>query len=100
MKISIAMATYNGAKYLQEQLDSFVTQTRQPDELVVCDDGSSDATVEILRHFAAGAPFAVEIHENEVNLSHAKNFEKALSLCGGDVIFFSDQDEVWFPEKV
>ena len=57
MQISIAMATYNGAKYLQEQLDSFLHQTRLPDELVVCDDGSTDATLEILKAFRQQAPF-------------------------------------------
>jgi len=100
MKISIAMATYNGAKYLQEQLDSFVAQTRQPDELVVCDDVSSDTTVDILESFRQQAPFAVRIYRNETNLGFVKNFEKALSLCTGDIIFLSDQDDVWFDEKI
>lgn len=100
MKISIAMATYNGEKYLQEQLNSFVAQPRQPDELVVCDDGSSDATVEILRRFAVSAPFEVSIHENESNLGYAKNFEKAMSLCSGDIVFLSDQDDVWLENKL
>ena len=100
MKISIAMATYNGAKYLREQLDSFADQTRQPDELVVCDDGSSDATMEVLRQFEKSAPFRVKIYENVNNLGFAANFGNALSLCCGDIIFISDQDDVWFPEKV
>lgn len=100
MKISIAMATYNGAKYLQEQLDSFVAQTRQPDELVVCDDASTDTTVDILESFRQQAPFAVRIYRNETNLGFVKNFEKALSLCTGDIIFLSDQDDVWFESKL
>ncbi|MCU5788092.1 glycosyltransferase family 2 protein [Alloalcanivorax marinus] len=100
MKISIAMATYNGEKYLHEQLDSFLAQTRQPDELVVCDDGSSDATVEILRQFAADAPFEVRIHVNERNLGYSDNFLKAAKLCEGDWIAFCDQDDVWLPNKL
>lgn len=100
MKISIAMATYNGAEYLQQQLDSFIAQTRQPDELVVCDDGSSDATLFILHCFAQKAPFEVHIYQNEANLGYAKNFEKAISLCSGDIIFLSDQDDYWFREKI
>ena len=100
MQISIAMATYNGAKYLQEQLDSFLQQTRLPDELVVCDDGSTDATVEILEAFIQHAPFAVHICRNETNLGYIKNFEKVLSLCTGDIIFLSDQDDVWFSNKI
>lgn len=100
VRISIAMATYNGARYLQEQLDSFLYQTRLPDELVVCDDGSTDATLEILEAFGQQAPFAVHICRNETNLGYVRNFEKALSLCTGDIIFLSDQDDVWFCDKI
>lgn len=100
MRISIAMATYNGAKYLQEQLDSFLYQTRLPDELVVCDDGSTDATLDILEDFRQQAPFAVRVYRNEVNLGYIKNFEKALSLCTGDIIYLSDQDDVWLCKKI
>ncbi len=100
MRLSIAMATYNGAKYLQEQLDSFLYQTRKPDELVVCDDGSTDATLEILEAFRQQAPFVVHVYRNESNLGYIKNFEKALSLCTGDIIFLSDQDDVWLGKKI
>lgn len=100
MKISIAMATYNGAKYIQEQLDSFLAQTRLPDELVVCDDGSNDATIEILERFKQDAPFYVRIFQNDVNLGHEKNFGKVIDLCEGDIIFLSDQDDVWLPSKL
>ena len=79
MRISIAMATYNGANFLQKQLDSFLSQTRQPDELVVCDDGSSDDTLSILERFRQTAPFAVRIYRNAVNLGFTKNFEQALT---------------------
>lgn len=99
-KIAIAMATYNGARYLQEQLDSYLEQTRQPDELVVCDDRSSDATLTILEKFRDNAPFSVHIVRNEKNLGFLKNFEKALSLCSGDLICLSDQDDVWLPNKL
>lgn len=100
MRVSIAMTTYNGAKYLQEQLDSFLNQTRQPDELVVCDDGSIDATLEILEVCRQRAPFAVHIYRNETNLGHTRNFEKAMALCSGDLIFLSDQDDVWDASKI
>ena len=98
--VSIAMATYNGAKYLQEQLDSFATQSRLPDELIICDDSSDDETISIIEEFSQRAPFAVRLIKNPKNLGFIKNFEKALALCTGDLIFFSDQDDVWFPEKV
>jgi glycosyltransferase involved in cell wall biosynthesis len=100
MKISIAMATYNGALYLQEQLDSFVAQTRLPDELLVCDDGSKDETLSILERFARSAPFDVRIVFNEENLGYTQNFAKAMSLCTGDLVFLSDQDDVWFGNKI
>ena len=100
MRISIAMATYNGANLLQRQLDSFLSQTRQPDELVVCDDGSSDDTLGILERFRQEVPFAVRTYRNEVSLGFTKNFEKALTKCTGDLIFLSDQDDIWFPDKV
>ncbi|MEX0383144.1 glycosyltransferase family 2 protein [Spiribacter sp. 1M153] len=100
MKISIAMATYNGEKYLQEQLDSFVSQTRQPDELVVTDDCSTDATPELLEAFAQTAPFDVIVQRNERNYGYCGNFNQALVRASGDLVFLSDQDDVWFPEKI
>ena len=99
-KLSIAMCTYNGAEYLREQLDSFAAQSVLPDELIVCDDGSTDATVAILKEFAASAAFAVKIYENERNLGYIKNFEQAIGLCTGEIIFLSDQDDVWHAEKL
>lgn len=100
MTISIAMTTYNGSKYLQEQLDSFILQTRQPDELVVCDDCSTDNTIDILNSFKKYAPFRVRIFSNKKNIGYSKNFERALSLCSGDIVFLSDQDDVWLEEKL
>lgn len=100
MKISIAMTTYNGSLYLQEQLNSFVKQTRQPDELVVCDDCSTDTTIDILHNFQIQAPFPVRLFQNDKNLGFIKNFEKALSFCSGDLLFLSDQDDVWFENKL
>lgn len=100
MKLSIAMCTYNGARHLQEQLNSIARQTRLPDELVVCDDGSSDGTPEVVQAFAASAPFAVRLYVNEKNLGSTSNFEKAISLCDGDIIALSDQDDVWLPQKL
>ncbi|HEU0135438.1 MAG TPA: glycosyltransferase family 2 protein [Allosphingosinicella sp.] len=98
--VSVALATYNGRAYLPEQLASLAAQERLPDELVACDDGSSDGTVELLEDFARTAPFRVRIYRNESNLGVLRNFEKALSLCEGDIVFLSDQDDVWLPEKI
>jgi glycosyltransferase involved in cell wall biosynthesis len=100
MKVSIALCTANGQTFLREQLDSYLSQTRAPDELVVCDDVSTDETVVILQEFARSAPFPVRIYRNENQLGYVKNFERAVLLCNGDIIFFSDQDDVWHPEKI
>ncbi len=98
--ISIAMCTYNGEAYLGDQLASIVKQTQQPDELVVCDDGSTDNTLQILDKFSKEASFPVRVYRNEQRLGPTKNFQKAISLCTGGLIFLSDQDDVWMPEKV
>lgn len=100
MKLSIAMATYNGQAFLAEQLQSFAGQTRLPDELVVCDDRSTDATLRILRDFARDAPFPVEIHVNPERVGPALNFDRALSMVSGDLVFLSDQDDVWYAAKL
>lgn len=100
MKISVAMCTYNGARYLRDQLDSIATQTRPPDEIVICDDQSSDQTAEIVNGFASSAPFPVRLYINEQNLGSTKNFERAIGLSEGDIIALSDQDDVWLPEKL
>lgn len=94
------MCTYNGERFLAEQLASIAQQTRLPDELVVCDDRSTDRTVAMLREFAASASWPVRIFENEQNLGSAANFERAIGLCSGDLIALSDQDDVWYPKRL
>lgn len=100
MKISVALATYNGARYLREQLNSIAHQTLLPFELVVSDDGSTDETLSLLREFARSAPFPVRILEKEKNLGFADNFLFCASRCQGDLIAFCDQDDVWLAEKL
>ncbi len=98
--VSIALATYNGAEFLEAQLESFLEQTRPPDEVVICDDSSSDGTWAVLQRFQRSACFTVRLERNETRLGYVKNFEKAICLCSGDVIFLSDQDDKWFPHKI
>ena len=100
LTISIAMCTYNGARFLSEQLDCLANQSRQPDEVVICDDCSSDNTVDILNDWAKSVPFSVKVVQNEKNLGYAQNFAKAISLCSSDVIFLSDQDDIWTSDKL
>lgn len=98
--ISIALATYNGAAFLKEQLASIARQTLPPAELVVTDDNSSDDTVAILEHFARTAPFPVNIQRNADQLGYRANFMKAVSLCQADLIALCDQDDVWDASKL
>jgi len=100
MKISIALASCNGEAFIREQLDSFITQTRRPDELVISDDASTDGTIEIIEKFTRAYPFPVKLILNEKRLGITKNFENAIRSCTGDIIFLSDQDDVWLPEKI
>jgi glycosyltransferase involved in cell wall biosynthesis len=100
VRISIAMATYNGESFIEEQLESIASQTRQPDELVVADDCSTDTTLALVQRFANRAQFAVHTMRNDKNLGFNTNFERALAHCSGDLIFISDQDDVWFPQKI
>jgi glycosyltransferase involved in cell wall biosynthesis len=100
MRLSVALCTYNGARYLPDQLQSLASQRRLPDEVVVCDDGSTDDTVAVVRRFAAQAPFDVQLAVNPSNLGFVKNFEEAIRRCTGDLIALADQDDVWHPEKL
>ncbi|MDO4574094.1 MAG: glycosyltransferase family 2 protein [Planctomycetia bacterium] len=100
LTLSIAICTYNGAKFLREQLDSLASQTRLPDEVVVGDDGSTDATLDLLADWAKTVPFPVRVERNAENGGFVRNFENTMRRCTGDVIFPSDQDDVWYPEKL
>lgn len=94
------MCTYNGERYVLEQLASIAKQERLPDELIVVDDGSQDTTVYLVRQFAESVPFAVKVHENEQNLGSTKSFERALMACTGDIIAFADQDDRWREDRL
>lgn len=98
--LSVALCTYNGETFLYDQLNSILNQTKPVDEIVICDDNSSDTTVKIIEYFKTKFPGIIKLHVNEVSLGPIKNFEKAISLCQGDMIFLSDQDDIWVKEKV
>ena len=100
VRLSVALCTYNGGPYLGDQLASIAGQTRPPDELVVCDDGSSDDTVAVLGRFAADAPFPVRWSVNPATLGSTRNFDRAVNLCHGDLIATCDQDDIWRPDKL
>jgi glycosyltransferase involved in cell wall biosynthesis len=98
--LSIALASYNGERYVNEQLESIARQTRLPDELIVSDDASTDATPDIVLDFARRAPFPVRFLQNRERLGSTRNFEAAIRACNGDIIFLCDQDDVWYPNKI
>ncbi len=100
MKISVAMCTYNGADFLQAQLESIRAQSRKADQIVVCDDGSTDETRALLARFEKESPDTILLRFNKKNLGSIKNFEQAIGLCNGDVIALSDQDDVWRQDKL
>ena len=100
MTISVAMCTYNGAKYIEEQLRSILNQTHPVDEIVICDDGSSDETMSIINRIKEETAFPIRTYVNHPNLGVCANFDKAIKLCDGDIIFLSDQDDVWMSNKV
>jgi len=100
MKISVAMCTYNGSKHVIEQLESIVHQTQKIHEIVICDDCSSDDTVTIVDAYLHNKNIDYKIISNEVNLGFIKNFHQVISRCAGDIIFFADQDDTWYSEKI
>ncbi len=100
MKVSIALAAYNGERYIEEQLQSFLTQSRLPDEVIIADDASTDRTLDIVRRFQAAAPFAVKVLAGRGRQGFVANFNRALAATTGDLVFLSDQDDVWFARKI
>lgn len=100
IRVSVALCTYNGEHYISEQLQSILSQTRAVDEIVICDDISTDDTVNIVDAVMKWANIPIRLIVNERNLGCRANFQKAIDLCKGDIIFLSDQDDIWAPDKV
>jgi glycosyltransferase involved in cell wall biosynthesis len=98
--VAIVMATFNGERFLPAQLESFLRQTHRPDVLIASDDGSRDGTLEVLQRFAGTAPFPVVIRQNPTQLGYGENFLAACEHAETDLIAFSDQDDVWLPNKL
>ena len=98
--ISVVLCTYNGGRFLGEQLESLAAQTTLPSELIIGDDGSQDDTLDVVRQFARHSPFPVTIHENRERLGYRRNFLATAQQASGDYIAFCDQDDVWLPEKL
>jgi len=97
--ISIAMCTYNGERFIEEQIDSILNQSYTNFELIITDDCSSDKTIEIIKKYQLDDK-RIKLHQNEHNLGFVKNFEKAISLCSGRYIALADQDDIWKEDKL
>lgn len=97
INISVCMATYNGEKYIKEQLDSILAQLNKNDEVIISDDSSTDKTVKIIKAYKDNR---IKIFENQKYRSPIFNFENALKYASGDIIVLSDQDDVWKKNKI
>ena len=100
MKTSVALCSFNGEAYILQQLESIVNQTKEIDEIVICDDGSEDNTIPIIEEFSKNTKVRILLYKNVETLGYIRNFEKAITLCSGDIIFLADQDDIWVREKV
>ena len=102
MTVSVALALYNGEKFIEKQLDTLRLQTVKPNQVVLCDDGSSDNTVNIvneyIKKYSLGDSW--KVCKNPQNLGYAKNFYHAMDLCDGDLIYLCDQDDIWKNDKI
>lgn len=100
MKLSVAVCTYNGAKYIEEQIQSILNQTMPVDEIVVCDDGSLDCTIDIVKKLKLTSEIPMRIIQNARNIGFKENFFNAIDRCKGELVFLADQDDVWHSNKV
>jgi glycosyltransferase involved in cell wall biosynthesis len=98
--IAILMTTFNGERFIAQQLESLAAQELPPAELVICDDGSTDQTLEIVNHFARTASFPVQVHRNPQRLGYVDNFLQGIGKCSAPYVAFCDQDDVWDPRKI
>ena len=102
IKVSVVMAVYNGEKYLTEQMDSIQKQEYPPDEVILCDDVSSDSSPELIRRYIEeqGLDGSWKLYINENNLGYADNFYRGMQKAKGQYIFLCDQDDIWLPDKI
>jgi glycosyltransferase involved in cell wall biosynthesis len=98
--LSVALATYNGGRFLAAQLASIAAQDRRPDEIVVGDDQSTDDTQAIVERFAASHDIPVSWQRNATRLGTSGNFESIIRRCRGDIVVFCDQDDLWMPDRL
>jgi glycosyltransferase involved in cell wall biosynthesis len=96
-RVSVCMATFNGAKYIESQLNSILSQISHEDEIIITDDNSTDETCRIIENYNDNR---IKIFKNEIRLGHVQNFAKAISLASGEFIALSDQDDIWVESRL
>ncbi len=100
MQVSVALCTYNGQKYITQQLESILNQSVLPNEIIICDDNSADNTCLIINNLIEKTSVKITLIKNKIGLGTTKNFEKALKLCNNEIIFLADQDDIWRKDKI
>lgn len=100
MKISVAMATYNGQDYIEQQLKSILSQSVKPDEVIISDDNSTDETLDVIRSVIRTSNIEIKLISNSNNMGYTQNFNNALLHTSGDVVFLCDQDDFWYENKI
>ena len=102
MTVSVCMGTYNGETYIEQQLNTILRQTKAPEEVILCDDGSTDNTVSIIERFIRknGLDGKWKLYRNKINKGYPSNFYYACSLCNEEVVFLADQDDIWKNDKI
>lgn len=102
MTVSVCMGTYNGETYIEQQLNTILWQTKAPEEVILCDDGSTDSTVSIIEQFIRknGLNGKWKLYRNKINKGYPSNFYYACSLCNEEIVFLADQDDIWKNDKI
>ena len=102
MTVSVCMGTYNGETYIEQQLNTILRQTKAPEEVILCDDGSTDNTVSIIERFIRknGLDGKWKLYRNKINKGYPSNFYYACSLCNEEIVFLADQDDIWKNDKI
>jgi glycosyltransferase involved in cell wall biosynthesis len=95
--ITVCMASFNGEAYIQKQVESILLQLKQEDEIIICDDCSTDRTVSVISSIQDSR---IKLHINKQNLGFIKNFDRCIQMAIGDIVFISDQDDIWKPNKI
>lgn len=100
LRVSVVLCCYNGSEFVEAQVESVLNQSQPPDELMICDDASTDGTLDLIRRIAKQWSGTIRFIQNKRTVGFVKNFEKGITQASGDIVFLSDQDDVWLPSRL